>query len=386
MARFFIDRPVFAMVIAIVIVILGAVAIPGLPISAYPQVVPPAVQVTANYLGGNATDLEKTVAHPIEEQLVGLDGMLYYQSTSANNGQLTITVTFKLGVNPDIAAVQTQNRVNVALPRLPPEVQRQGVTVKKVSSAFLIAVGLIANDDRYDSLFLTNYAQINLVNQLGSLPGVGEARLASQQLYSMRVWVDPDRMTTLGLNATDISTAIQAQNRQNPAGAIGQAPSPKGTDFQYAVSAPGRLTNPSQFEDIVVRAQPDASLLRVRDIGRVELGAQTYSGFSRLNGRPSANVIVYLAPGANAVETADQVIKYMDSVKKTFPAGIDYVVPYNSTMFVRAAIKDVLITLMEAIGLVILVVFVFLQNWRAPLIPLLTVPVAVIGTFAVFPL
>src|SRR5450631_3896097 len=386
MARFFIDRPVFAMVIAIVIVILGAVAIPGLPISAYPQVVPPSVQVTANYLGGNAQDLEKTVAQPIEEQLVGLDGMLYYQSTSANNGQLVINITFKLGTNPDIAAVQTQNRVNVALPRLPPEVQRQGVTVKKVSTAFLMAVSLVSSDNRYDALFLTNYAQINLVNQIGSLAGVGESRLSSQQVYSMRVWLNPDKMTKLGVTATDVSNAVQAQNRQNPAGAIGQAPSPRGTDFQYAVSAPGRLTDPSQFEDIVVRAQPDASLLRIRDIGRVELGAQTYSGFSRLNGQPSANVIVYLAPGANAVQTADQVIKYVESVKASFPKGIDYVVPYNSTMFVRAAIKDVLITLMAAVGLVILVVFIFLQNWRATLIPLLTVPVAVVGTFALFPI
>src|ERR1044071_651500 len=279
MARFFIDHPVFAMVIAIVMVILGAVAIPNLPVATYPEVVPPVVQITANYLGGNSIDLEKTVAQPIEEQLSGLDGMLYFLSSSANDGSLTIQVTFKLGTNPDIAAVQTQNRVNVALPRLPPEVQRQGVTVKKVSSAFLMAVALVSKDKRYDSLFLNNYAQINLVNQLGSIAGVGESRLASQQVYSMRVWVDPDRMATLRLNATDISNAIQAQNRQNPAGAIGQAPSAKGTDFQYAVSAPGRLTNASQFEDIVIRAQPDTSLLRVRDIGRVELGAQTYSGY-----------------------------------------------------------------------------------------------------------
>ena len=386
MAKFFIDRPVFAMVIAIVIVILGSVAIPGLPISAYPQVVPPSVQVTATYLGGNAQDLEKTVAQPIEEQLVGLDCMLYYQSTSANNGQMVINITFKLGTNPDIATVQTQNRVNVALPRLPPEVQQQGVIVKKVSTAFLMAVSLVASDSRYDALFLTNYAQINLVNQIGSLPGVGESRLSSQQVYSMRVWLNPDKMTKLGITATDVSNAVKAQNRQNPAGAIGQAPSPRGTDFQYAVTAPGRLTDPGEFADIVVRAQPDASLVRIRDIGRVELGAQTYSGYSRLNGKPSANVIVYLAPGANAVETADQVVKFMESVKSSFPRGVGYAVPYNSTMFVRAAIKDVLQTLMEAIGLVILVVFIFLQNWRATLIPLLTVPVAVIGTFAVFPL
>src|SRR3984885_1495579 len=287
MARFFIDRPVFAIVIAIVIVILGVVAIPNLPIAAFPEVVPPVIQITASYLGGNSIDLEKTVAQPIEEQLAGLDGMMYFLSSSANNGSITISVTFKLGTNPDTATVQTQNKVNIALPRLPPEVQRQGVTVKKVSSAFLMVIGLVSPNDRYDSLFLTNYAQINLLNQIGSLPGVGDSRLSSQQVYSMRVWVDPDKMTKLGLTATDVSNAINAQNKQNPAGAIGQAPAPPGTDFQYAVSAPGRLLVPSEFGDIVVRAQPDASFVRIRDIGKVELGAQTYSGFSRLNGRPS---------------------------------------------------------------------------------------------------
>lgn len=386
MGRFFIDRPVFAMVIAIVIVILGLVAIPSLPVASYPQVVPPQIQVTATYLGGNAADLEKTVAQPIEEQLVGLDGMLYYQSTCSNNGQLTVTVTFKLGTNPDIAAVQTQNRVSLALPRLPPEVQRQGVNVKKVSSAFLMAVSLNSPDGRYDSQFLTNYAQINLVNQLGSLPGVGEARLGSQEIYSMRVWIDPDKLTQFNLTATDVSTAVAAQNRQNPAGSLGEAPAPKGTDVQYSVSAPGRLVDPKQFEDIVLRATQDASLLKVRDVGRVELGSQTYSGYSRLKGKPSSNVVIYLAPGANAVKTAEAVIKFVEEAKRSFPAGIDYVVPYNSTMFVKAAIEDVIKTLVEAIGLVILVVFIFLQNWRATVIPLLTVPVSIIGTFALFPM
>src|SRR5664280_3664447 len=225
MARFFLDHPIFAMVIAIVIVILGSVAIPNLPLASYPEVVPPVVQISTSYLGGNSLDIEKTVAQPIEEQLFGLDGMIYFMANSANDGSVSINVTFKLGTNPDTATVQTQNRVSIALPRLPPEVQRQGVVVKKVSSAFLMAVGLVSKGDRYDSLFLANYGQINLVNQLGSLPGIGDSRLGSAQTYSMRVWVNPDKMAKLGLTATDIANAIQAQNRQNPAGSIGQAPS-----------------------------------------------------------------------------------------------------------------------------------------------------------------
>jgi hydrophobe/amphiphile efflux-1 (HAE1) family protein len=386
MARFFIDHPVFAIVIAIVIVILGAVAIPNLPVASYPEVVPPVVQITTSYLGGNSQDIEKTVAQPIEEQLIALDGMIYFMSSSANDGSLTISVTFKLGTNPDIATVQTQNRVNIALPRLPPDVQRQGVVVKKVSTAFLMSVCMISPDNRYDSLFLTNYGQINLLNQLASVDGVGEARLGAAQVYSMRVWVDPDRMAQLGITASDINNAILAQNRQNPAGSIGQPPSPTGTAFQYSVSAQGRLVTPSEFEDIVLRARPDTGLLRIRDIGRVELGAVTYSGFSHVNGAPSGNLIIYLSPGANAVATADRVRKFCDNARKTFPAGLDVIIPYDSTMFVRSSIHEVMMTLFEATGLVIIVVFLFLQNWRATLIPLLTVPVAIVGTFALFPL
>ena len=386
MARFFIDHPVFAMVIAIVIVILGAVAIPVLPVASYPEVVPPVVQISTSYLGGNSQDLEKTVAQPIEEQLIGLDGMLYFLSSSGNDGSLNLQVTFRLGTNPDMATVQTQNRVNIALPRLPPEVQRQGVVVKKVSTAFLTSISLVSPDGRYDSLFLTNYAQINLLNQVASLDGVGECRLGTNQVYSMRVWVNPDRMTQLGITASDINNAIQAQNRQNPAGSLGQPPAPTGTDFQYPVTAPGRLVNPSEFEDIVLRARPDTGLLRIRDVGHVQLGAVSYSGFSRVNGVPSGNLIVYLSPGANAVATADRVRKYIEQAKKGFPAGMEYVIPYDSTVFVRAAIKEVMMTLFEATGLVIIVVFLFLQNWRATLIPLLTVPVAIVGTFALFPL
>jgi multidrug efflux pump len=386
MARFFIDHPVFAMVIAIVIVILGSVAIPSLPIATYPDIVPPVVQISAGYLGGNAQDLEKTVAQPIEEQLIALDGMLYFLTSCGNDGTLSIQVTFKLGTNPDTATVQTQNRVSIAMPRLPPEVQRAGVTVKKVSSALLMSVSLISKDGRYDALFLNNYAQINLLNQIASLDGVGDARLGSGQIYSMRVWVNPDKMAKLGITAADVGNAIQAQNRQNPAGTVGQPPAAPGTSFQYSVSAPGRLVDPSQFEDIILRARQDTSLLRIRDIGRVQLGAQSYSGFSRVGGRPAGNIITYLAPGANAVATGDRLRAFMEQAKKNLPEGMEYVVPYDATVFVRAAIKEVLITLFGAVGLVILVVFIFLQNWRATLIPLLTVPVAIIGTFALFPL
>ncbi len=385
MAKFFIERPVFAIVIAIVISLLGLITIPNLPIATYPQVVPPLVQITATYRGGNAQDLEKTVAQPIEQQLVGLDGMMYFFSRSSNDGLLTIDVTFELGTNVDLATVQTQNKVSLALPVLPAEVQREGVTVKKVSSAILIAVALYSPDNRYDTLYLNNYAVINLQDKIGSVTGVGDVRVNPGQNYGMRIWINPDKMAKLGLTATDISDAIQAQNRQNPAGALGQPPAPRGSDFQYPVNATGRLLEPSQFGDIVVRAQPDGSLLRIRDVARIELGAETYKAFARSNGKPACILITYLSPGANAVDTANRVIAFLDNAKKDFPEGLEYRPIFDPTLFVRAAIRDVVETLFIAIGLVVFVVFLFLQSWRATLIPLLTVPVSILGTFALFP-
>ena len=386
MAKFFIDRPVFAIVIAIVTVILGAAAIPNLPIATYPEVVPPVVQITANFRGANAQDLERTVAQPIEQQLVALDGMLYFFSRSSNDGVLTVDVTFDLGTNVDTAVVQTQNRVSLALPALPSEVQREGVTVKKLSTAILLGMAFTSRDDRYNATFLNNFVTINLLDRIASLAGVGEARLASRQDYGMRVWVNPAKMATLGVTATDIATAIQAQNRQNPSGTIGQPPVASGVDLQYPVNAAGRLVEPQQFGDIVLRAQPDSSLLRIRDLARVELGAQDYKTFSRFDEKPASVVLVYLSPGANAVDTANRVRRFLDDARLGFPAGIDYRVGFDATRFVRTSIADVVVTLFEAIALVVLVVFVFLQNWRATMIPLLAVPVSIVGAFALFPL
>src|SRR5437867_12189391 len=386
MAKFFIDRPVFAIVIAIVTVILGAVAIPNLPVATYPEVVPPVVQITANLRGGNAQDIERTVAQPIEQQLVALDGMLYFFSRSSNDGVLTVDVTFDLGTNVDTATVQTQNRVNLALPQLPPEVQREGVTVKKLSTAILLGISFTSSDDRYDAVFLNDLVTIKLLDRIASLPGVGEARLASRQDYGMRGWVNPSKMATLGVTATDIAAAIQAQNRQNPSGSIGQPPVASGTDLQYPVNTAGRLVEPQQFRDIVLRAQPDGSLLRIRDLARVELGAQDYKTFSRFDRKPASVVLVYLTPGANAVETGARVRRYLDDARSGFPAGLDYRVGFDATRFVKTSIADVVVTLFEAIALVVLVVFVFLQSWRATLIPLLAVPVSIVGTFALFPL
>jgi hydrophobe/amphiphile efflux-1 (HAE1) family protein len=386
MAKFFIDRPIFAIVIAIVTILLGAAAIPSLPIATYPEVVPPVVQITANFRGANAQDLERTVAQPIEQQLVALDGMLYFFSRSSNDGVLTVDVTFDLGTNIDTAVVQTQNRVSLALPSLPSEVQREGVTVKKLLTAILLGMSFTTTDDRYDSTFLNNFVTINVLDRIASLPGVGDARLASRQDYGMRVWVNPAKMATLGVTAADITSAIQAQNRQNPSGTLGQPPVASGIDLQYPVNAAGRLVEPQQFGDIVIRAQADGSLLRIRDLARVELGAQDYKTFSRFDKKPASVVIVYLSPGANAVDTADRVRKLLDDAQTRFPTGLVYRVGFDATRYVRTSIADVVVTLFEAIALVVLVVFVFLQNWRATLIPLLAVPVSIVGTFALFPL
>jgi hydrophobe/amphiphile efflux-1 (HAE1) family protein len=385
MARFFIDRPVLAMVIAIVITMLGLIALPTLPIAQYPSVVPPQVQITCTYRGANAQDVEKTVAVPIEQQLVAIDDLIYIISSSANDGTLSMTLTFEVGTDVDLAVVKVQNKVNLALPVLPDDVRREGVVTQKVASGFLMAISLTSPEGRYDDLFLANYAAINLIDRLGSLPGVGQARLGASRLYGMRIWVDPDKMAKLGLTVSDIQDAINAQNRQNPAGSIGRPPNSTGVDMQYPVNAGGRLENASEFEDIILRANEDRSIVRIKDVGRAELGAVDYSSYSRLNGGPAAAIIISLAPEANALSTADACKKLLNEASKSFPAGIEYLIPFDSTRFVTQSVEEVIQTFAEALLLVILVVFVFLQDWRATLIPLLTVPVSIIGTFALFP-
>jgi hydrophobe/amphiphile efflux-1 (HAE1) family protein len=384
MARFFIDHPVFAMVISIVITLVGALSIFALPIAQYPNVVPPVVQVTATYLGGSAADVERAVAQPLEAQLVSLDNMLYMSGNMGNSGALSYQLTYEVGTDPNEATVQVLNKYQLASAQLPQEVIQQGVNIQKTNPAILFAIALYSPDNVYDDLFLSNYVAINLNDFVASLPGVGQVSIAGARRYGMRLWLDPDKLARLGLTATDIRQVVAQQNRQNPSGQVGAPPIKPGIDFQYQVLAQGRLIDADEFANMVVRALPDGSILRIKDVARVELGAQTYQSTSRYNGGPASIMLVYQAPGANALAVARSVKQFMEEAKKQFPPGLDYVINFDTTAFVRASMEEVLRTLFEAIALVLLVVFVFLQNWRATLIPLLTVPVSVVGTFAAF--
>ena len=342
--------------------------------------------MAASYRGANSEDVEQAVAVPIEQQMTGLDGLLYISSLSSSAGTYSLSLTFEVGTDIDLAVVKVQNKVALAEPFLPEDVRRVGVNAKKVSSGFLMAIALTSPEGRYDDLFLANYATINIIDRLGSIQGVGEARLGSARDYGMRLWVNPEKMAKLGLTASDLAGAITSQNRQNPAGAVGRPPISSGVDLTYPVIATGRLTEASEFANIIVRADLARSIVRIKDVGRAELGAADYSSYSRLNGEPAAVIVVSLAPGANALATAGAVQRSLEEARQSFPAGIEYRIPFNTTDFVRISIEEVIQTFLEALGLVILVVFVFLQNWRATLIPLLTVPVSIIGTFALFPL
>ncbi len=383
-AQFFIERPVLANVIAILTMLLGAVALWGLPVAQYPPITPPTVQVTARYPGASARTVVETVALPIEQQVNGVQDMLYMQSTSTNDGNYTLTITFAVGTDLDTAQVLVQNRVTAALASLPQAVQAQGVVTRKKSTAILEIVTLTSPDNRYDSLFLSNYATISMRDTLARLPGVGDVTIFGIGQYSMRIWLDPGQMQARGLVPGDIISAIQAQNQQVAAGQVGMPPAPAGQAYQLTVNISGALQDVEQFKDIIVKSGGGGGgyTTRLRDVSRVELGAQTYSQFMTMDGRPSAGIAIYQAPEANALDVEKEVSATLAGQARAFPAGLRYSVPFDTTLFVRASVHEVYVTLFEAGLLVLLVIVVFLQDWRATLVPVTTVPVTLIGAFA----
>lgn len=382
-ARFFIDRPIFSAVLSIVLTIAGGVAILVLPIAQYPEIAPPTVQVSCTYPGASAQVVADTVAAPIEQQVNGVENMLYMSSNSANDGSYNLTVTFKLGTNLDMAQVLVQNRVSLAMPTLPDMVKQTGVSTKKKSPNILLVVNLFSPDNSKDQLYVSNYATIQIKDELARLNGVGDVTMFGQQDYSMRMWLDPDKMASRGLIATDVINALREQNVQVAAGQIGQPPVPRGIDFQYTMSTLGRLTRPEQFEAIILKRGEGGRVTYLRDVARIELGAKNQDQTCTLDGKSSAALAIFQLPGSNALATADGVRAKMEELKKRFPAGIDYAIVYDTTPFTRESIKTVIDTLFEAFLLVALVVMIFLQNWRTTLIPLIAVPVSLIGTFAV---
>ena len=382
MTRFFITRPIFASVLSIVIVLAGLASAFSLPIAQYPQIAPPTVIITATYPGASAETLSKTVAAPIEEQLSGVEGLLYFNSSADSSGTLTITATFEVGTDADQATFNISNRVNIALPRLPDEVRRTGLIIQKRSNDLLLVAMLTSPSGKYDPLFLSNYGTLNVLDELKRIPGVGDATIFGAQDYSMRIWLRPDRMAQLGVTTTDIANAIQTQNAQYAAGKIGQDPAPNTQQLVYTVTARGRLLEPEQFGNIILRSDGPRGVLHLRDVARIELGAQNYNIRTTLDGKPGVALGTYLQTGANALDTADAIKAKLEELKARFPEGMDYAIPYDTSDFVKSSIMEVVKTLGEAMVLVVLVVFIFLQSWRATLIPIIAVPISLIGTFA----
>jgi multidrug efflux pump len=381
-SHFFIDRPILSSVPSIIITLIGLVAVFTLPVAQYPEITPPTVQVGCTYPGASAQVVADTVAAPIEQQVNGVEDMLYMSSQCSNDGTYNLTVTFKVGTNLNMAQVLVQNRVALAAPTLPDVVKQIGVTVRKRSPDLMLIVNLISPDGRYDQLYLSNYAMIQIRDELSRLEGVGEVFIIGQRDYSMRVWLDPARMASRDMTAGDVVRALKEQNVQVAAGQIGQQPAAKGVDFQYTLSTLGRLTEPEQFADIIVKTGDQGEITRLRDVGRIELGAKNQDVNSYLDGMPSAGTAVFQLPGANALETAQRVKDRMAELKNRFPQGVDYRIVYDTTPYISESISEVFKTLRDAVILVALVVLVFLQNWRSTLIPLIAVPVAIIGTFA----
>ena len=377
----FIDRPIMASVVSIVIVVMGLLAMQFLPIAQFPEITPPVVQIDADYPGASAEVAAEAVARPIEVTLPGVDNLLYYESTSSNDGHVSIKLTFEIGTDPDIAQVQTQNREKLAEPQLPPDVVRQGISVKKLSPDLVVVIALKSTDPRHDAVFLSNYATLRVVDDLKRVRGVGDALVFGQQNYSMRIILNPLLMAKLELTPSDITGIIREQNRDYPAGTIGREPAPKGTELTIPIITKGRLTDVKDFEELIVRAMPDGSTVRLKDVARIELGAQSYGLEGRWNSKPTTFVLTFLAPGANALDTVRRTRAQMDELAKSFPPGVSYDTPYDTTRFIEISIKEVVKTLAEAMALVVLVVYVFLQSWRATIIPTVAVPVSLIGTF-----
>ena len=379
----FIARPRLSIVISIVITIAGLVALTQIPIAQFPDIVPPQIAVTASYAGAGAEVVEQTVAQPIELRVIGVDNMLYMKSTSGNDGSYNLAITFKVGTDPDLNTVKVQNRVSLAEAQLPQEVRSQGVSVTKKSSALLQIVTLTSPDGRYDQLFLSNYATINMIDAFKRIPGIGDASLLTPADYSMKVWLDSNRLTSFGLTPNDIASAIKRQNTQAAVGRIGAQPALPDQQFQLTIQTKGRLSSVEEFESIVVRANPDGSFVRVRDVARVELAARLSELLGRLDGRPAAVIGLYQSPGGNAIDSAERTRKLLEQLKASFPEGVDYKITYDTTEFVKESIKGVVHTLFEGFVLVVIVVFLFLGSFRATLIPLIAVPVSLIGTFSV---
>src|ERR1700728_3383077 len=386
MSAFFIRRPIVAIVIAIVTVIIGVVSLIGLPIAQFPQILPPQVNLTTTYAGADALTIEQSVATPIEQQMNGVERSLYIQSTNANDGSMAQVVTFDVGTDIDVNNVLVNNRFSQAQPFLPPDVKNFGVTIKKSLAFPLMIISLSSPDGRYDPTFLANYGLINVNDALLRVRGVGDIRNLGAADYSMRVWLNPDVLARLGLTATDDQNALRQQNVVIPQRQIGAEPAPAGQQFTYTVRAQGRLVEPSEFGEVVVRENPDGSTVQVKDVARIEMGALNYQQYGTFNGQPAAVIAAFQTPGSNALDVAEAIRNTMNDLATRFPSGIKYEVSLDTTAPVKAGIREIVETLLEAIGLVVLVVFVFLQSWRATLIPLLTVPVSLIGAFAGFPL
>ena len=386
MSKFFINRPIVAIVISILMVIAGIVAMLSLPTAQFPKIAPPEIQVLTTYIGADAETVAQSVATPIEQQMAGVDNMQYMYSLNGSDGTLKLTVNFDIATETNTDQILSQMRTNQANSQLPSSVNQYGLTVQKSTATPLMLVALYSPQNLYDNIFLANYGIININDALTRVPGVASVTVFGAGQYAMRCWVNPDKLASLAVTVPEIVSAIQTQNTVNPAGQIGSEPVPKGQDFTYTVRAPGRLPSAEEFGEIIVRAQPDGGILRLKDVARIELGAQTYALEGRLNGKPAAILGIYQLPGTNAVKTAQGVRKLMEEAKTRFPQGLDYVIPLDTTLAVTEGLKEIQKTLYEAIALVILVVFIFLQGWRATLIPLLAVPVSLIGTFILFPM